>query len=570
MNFTLKIQTNLSLAKRGGALFMTVAVLSICSSAQDTEALIGIDSVVSDVTVYGESAIVTRHAYLPAAEGQFRISGLPSAMDPASIRVRTTGGEVVGVDTRLQYAQAATGARVVELEAAWKSATRAWEHKTDAAQTARDLVGYYDRLLVQERELFQSELAAGSADLQRWEEGVTFFEAEFKRVRDDSRVAGWELEDAEQAVKAARTALSGARTPSGAFTYDLEIDVVSRGGASELEVEYLVAQAGWTPLYDLRAERQLKSVELVYRAKVQQNTGEDWEDVNLMLSSARPELGSRGPELEMTWIGLLDPSTESSSRLPEIMARSDSQNDLSSFWYLGKGETGSWQPSFAGVLDSGLSVRFQLPRRETVESREEPSTLLVGRTALEVEVEHYAVPALSERVWLRGHAQNTSPWTLLPGVASVYFGDDYIGHSALGRVTVGEEFDLHLGADPGLSLERNLIEDQSKGPSLFRSTQSVVESWRVRVTNHGSTSSATDGSVNVIVQEALPQSSDERLKIELESSTPPLSTGERWQRDREERGVLTWILHVPKDGEADLTWARKLTHPEDLEVIGLR
>ncbi|MFT4710586.1 MAG: hypothetical protein ACI8Q9_001716, partial [Planctomycetota bacterium] len=494
----------------------------------------------------------------------------PAVMDPSSIRVRAAGGEVVGVDTRIRYATLATDERVLELEMLLRNAQRGEDHASDAYATAEELVRYFDALLSQERELFTQGLAKGAAEMARWEEGMTFFETELKRVRDERRAAKWALEDAEAATKAARADLSGARNPGGAYTYDLEVDLVSNGAAVSLEIEYLVSRAGWSPVYDLRADEELASVELVYRAKVQQSTGEDWDDVALLLSTARPELGASGPELEMTWASVYDPD-ELSIRAG-MSAAPQADVYFEKLGYLGEEQEDSgvetWAPSFAGVMDSGISARFQLPSRETVESREEASTLLVGRAYLDVDVEHFAVPALSERVWLRGKSENTSPWVLLPGEASVYFGSDFIGHSRIDNVLVGGEFDLHLGADPGMALERTLIEDLSKGPSFLRSNKSVTEAWRVHLTNHGAVAAGLDGSVQVIVQEVLPASSDGRLEVEVDESLPWMSGDERWKRDREEQGILTWVLSVPADGEADLTWSRKLTYPKDMEVVG--
>lgn len=539
--------------------------------ATASEGALTIDSTVADVTVYGDSAILTRTANLPTSQGSFLIEGLPAVMDPSSIRVRAAGGEVVGVDTRIRYTTQATDERVLELEKLVRNAQRREDHASDAYTTADELVRYYDALLSQERDLFERGLAKGAADMERWEEGMTFFETELKNVRDKRREAKWNLEDAQAATKAAQVEFSSARIPGGAYTYDLEVDLVSNGAASSLEVEYLVSRAGWTPVYDLRADEELESVELVYRAKVQQSTGEDWDDVALLLSTARPELGASGPELEMTWASVYDPDDLIMDRVG-VTASPKADVMFESLGYLGEEQEDSglmaWAPSFAGVMDSGISARFQLPSRETVESREEPSTLLVGRAYLDVDVEHFAVPALSERVWLRGKSENTSPWVLLPGEASVYFGSDFIGHSRIDNVLVGGEFDLHLGADPGMALERTLIEDLSKGPKFLRSNKSVTEAWRVHLTNHGASAANRDGSVQVIVQEVLPASTDERLEVVIDESSPAVSSAERWQRDREERGILTWVLTVPADGEADLTWSRKLTYPKDTEVVG--
>ena len=42
-------------------------------------------------------------------------------------------------------------------------------------------------------------------------------------------------------------------------------------------------------------------------------------------------------------------------------------------------------------------------------------------------------------------AKNTSPWTLLPGNAAVFFGNDYFGDARIETIQPGQELTLHLG-----------------------------------------------------------------------------------------------------------------------------
>jgi len=59
-------------------------------------------------------------------------------------------------------------------------------------------------------------------------------------------------------------------------------DVATYG---KIEVNYLVSNAGWIPAYDLRANNTSGPMTITYKAKVFQQTGEDWDNVNLTLST---------------------------------------------------------------------------------------------------------------------------------------------------------------------------------------------------------------------------------------------------------------------------------------------
>ena len=80
--------------------------------------------------------------------------------------------------------------------------------------------------------------------------------------------------------------------------------------------------------------------------------------------------------------------------------------------------------------------------------------------------------------------------------------------------------------------------------------------------------SAADGSVSVIVREAVPVSKDSRLKVDLARNEPVHSKDERWEQDREESGIYTWELSVPANESADLVYSVEISYPTELQITG--
>src|SRR5207245_8117965 len=76
--------------------------------------------------------------------------------------------------------------------------------------------------------------------------------------------------------------------------------------AGKVRLNYLVDQASWRPQYKLRAGKDEKDpVQLEYLGAVVQQTGEDWNNVDLVLSTAQPMLNAAPPELRMLEVALL-------------------------------------------------------------------------------------------------------------------------------------------------------------------------------------------------------------------------------------------------------------------------
>jgi uncharacterized protein (TIGR02231 family) len=519
---------------------------------------------ISEVTVYGGTASVRRSATVPAGDGLYVIGGLPMTLDPESLRVRLAGGEVVGVETRRRVLAAASDERLADLRARIRALEDELQVLKDEDEVQGLLAEHVTRLLRQEESTHKDEVAAGRVNPEAWEANYRFLAQKMKELKDARRALARKKQEKELALADLRAEQGRAAPGAGVPQLDVVLDLVGGGGV--LELEYLVANAGWEPYYDLRAKKDLAGVELAYRARIFQQTGEDWSEAEVLLSTAQPQRGAQGPEPVPQWLSLND------RRRPAP----EEERDMRALGYGGGDapEMASNAPAsparkavYAAVESEGLSVRYRLPRKETIASRPEPTSVLIGRAELVLTSEHYVVPALDTTVWLRGKAKNSSPWVLLPGRAAVYFGADFVGHAELASVQVAQEFELALGADPGLTVERTKLTDEREGGGVFSSKAALTESWRVTLENHGAFTNLKDGAVEVVVLEVLPKAMDERIQVAIDSAKPKLAEGERWKKEREEKGVLAWVVKIPKGGKQVCELVTKISFPESLELV---
>lgn len=519
---------------------------------------------IEEVTVFPGQALVRRVGSAPAGAERLVIAGLPLGIDAASLRASCENGEVVALETRTRLVLEVPEERLAALRARLKELTRGRESLTDERSLADDVKGHLQRLLQMEESEHARDLERGRMDRELWSANLSYIQERLSEARRALREVEWRIEELDLQLDEVRHELERSQSGGASERVDVWIDLVARGGTPVVELEYLVGGAGWAPLYDLRTAADARSVELAYRAHVHQQTGEDWSECEVLLSTARPQLGAQGPEPFPIWLRLVDASSgRGFSRAPaaeslKAVGYAAESDDA----FLGRGAAA---PAFAAVEAQGLSVRYRLPRRETIQSRVEPTTVLVGQARLEARPEYHVTPSLDLNVWLRGVAANSSPWTLLPGRASVFFGADYVGAAEIGLVSPGAELTLHLGADPALVVERVQTEDMTKGPGLFGSRETQSETWRVTIENHGA--AAANGAAEVFVTEALPRSTDERITVELAKSSPKPLEDERWKKELEEQGVRAWTLSVPRDGKAALEYQVKVSYPQGATIM---
>ena len=527
-----------------------------------------VPSRIQDVTLYGGSALVRRVVELQGG-GTFVVQGLPAAADRNNVRVRCRGGDVVDIEVRERAVDKVPSARVQELRDALRNAQRELKVLEDALAVQQAMRAHLEHLAGVAAADQARDVQSGKPSVEAWTASWQFVSERAAQVSAATREAQWKIDEKTQQVRAIETELGNSQGAGSTTLYDVVAEVVAPSRA-ELDVEYLVGRTGWQPAYDLRAARELDAAELTYRARISQQTGEDWDGVELSLSTARPQIGAQGPEPQPVWVDVLRPiAREELASRGLGYAGDDKVSHRSRPTELASPKATAAAPPrpFASTESQGLSVQFKLAQKATIQSRDLPTTVLVGTEKLAIAAERTCVPALDPTVWLRAKAKNTSPWVLLPGTAAVFFGADYLGPAEIGTVPTGGEITLHLGADPGITVVRTQVQDLAKGPGFLSSKQSRIEGWRTHFVNHGTVGALKDGSVDVIVREAAPKSRDERIEVEISKAEPKPSSDDRWKQDRDEKGIETWILRVPPgDKGVDVLFETTIAYPKGLEI----
>ena len=539
---------------------MSLLILFMALAADPVQ----LNSRIADVTVYPSTALVHRVAEV-GGSGTFVLSGLPQSLDQDSLRVRADRGAIVSVEVRNRLQEAAPSERVDALKNRLRAAEAEVRVAQDRVNAIEQLSKHLSGLMALDQAQAREDSRAGRPNPEAWEASWSFFAKKIGELQAEKREAQRDLEAKQLEVQKIQTEIGRWTNTAAQPVKDVVVQLEGQG-AARVDVEYIVQGTGWQPNYELRATGDLTSVGLTYRAKVFQFTGEDWKDVSLALSTAQPQRGAQGPEPQPVWLSLWEPPARGA-----VMGKAGRApaSEAASLEAVASNDEGVFDArrSFASIESSGLSVRYVLPRRETIESRSEPTSVLVGVADLDVAIERTVVPALDTTVWLTGRAKNTSDFTMLPGPASVFLGQDFLGRASVELVQPGQELTLHLGADPFLEVERTQTQDLEKGPGFLSSQASKVEGWRIHIQNHGAPTKLQDGSVEVIVHEVLPRARDERIEVSLSKAQPEPSKAERWKKDREEKGILTWVVRVPKSGATDVIWESTIGYPKGEKVV---
>lgn len=85
--------------------------------------------------------------------------------------------------------------------------------------------------------------------------------------------------------------------------------------ALNLTTKYNVSQAGWFPIYDIKTQGIKDPLSIYYKAHVYQQTGEDWSNVKVTLSTGDPNINSAKPEVLPQYLNFIYAQQATSSAL---------------------------------------------------------------------------------------------------------------------------------------------------------------------------------------------------------------------------------------------------------------
>lgn len=336
---------------------------------------------------------------------------------------------------------------------------------------------------------------------------------------------------------------------------------VEQAGPVEVRLTYLIDGASWQPAYDLRVAPDLTGLQVNFLGEVMQNTGEDWIDTELVLSTSMPNLGLDPPRVPRRYIagGYRGRALESLG----YMGASDSMAPSASAGLVAADKAVA--PTVE-VRDFGITTQFVLPGASSLPSTGQTQRFRIRDLPLEVRPERYVVPSLSDKAYLRAEITNTGEVPLMEGSSKVFLGPDYLGEATMPLLRQGDSTMVNLGIDPNLTVKYEIVEDLRDNPGRFSlsSTATITRKYRADL----KLSSAARGRIAVLVEEALPMSWNDEFDVSVEGLSPVAEETEDDLEVREERGLYRWRLYISPGATQTVRWGYELSFDEDeLPVI---
>lgn len=324
----------------------------------------------------------------------------------------------------------------------------------------------------------------------------------------------------------------------------------------DLSVTYVVNSAGWMPLYDIRATDVNSPLELVFKGKIYQKTGQDWTNVKLFVSTYLPQNNQNRPILSPLYVNEfvagMNYNQMNNDKYKKIAVnaatnsyqmRSDANNTNE--------EDSYFDLPVANVSDSQMNILYELNEMQTIKSQEKEQFLILDKKEVAATYKYHAVPKVNQSVYLLAIVKNWQNLNLISGEASLFFDDNYIGKTYLQSNYLNDEFPISLGIDERIVIKRIKIEDKDE-KKFFNSNKKETESYDIVIRNN------TKQTIDLEVLDQLPISENEKITVKS------LTIGDG--NYDEKTGSILWQRKLESGKTEIIHFAFELKYPKEMRI----
>jgi uncharacterized protein (TIGR02231 family) len=548
------------------SMLMKILALSLAVVAASTAPVLAgdlaIESRITAVTVHPQSAAIQREAgfSVPAGVSVLVVDDLPADMAPDSLRVEglAAGGVTIrSVETKPRDADPDSDPVRNGIEAEIDGLNDRMRGLDDRLAALDLRVKFVDGLA----ESLPQGMAKGFADgkpVGDWigtAEGLGLEREKIDGLRAAVMVDKRAL---ERTIAGRQRALDMLPPPLPKRVARIEI-AAERPAEGRLSLGYRTQAAGWTPAYDLSLSLDEQGgpakLDLVRRAELHQETGEDWSHVALVLSTARPAEGTQAPDLFESIVRFV-PRFEARERESMALARPApaaappvAEAQGGGYDAIGLAEA---------VADFGdFRAEYRIKDPVTLASGEGQRSVRIGAESVAPILEVRAVPALSEAAYLTARFKNASGAPYLGGEAVLYRDGAFAGTVPLSFTAPNDEVTLGFGVDDKVAVTRTTVQRQTGERGLISSKKTDERRYLIKVENRHKRP------MPIVVIDQLPVAEAEAIAISpLSDATPPTETAVDGRR-----GVVAWRYDYAPGETKEIQNAFSISWPADQEVF---
>lgn len=557
------------------ATVLVAGLAPVCMAHAVVAAELDADSKIVAVTIYPRGAEVSRTASveLPAGETTLVLDDLPDGMTPNSLRIE---GEAAG---NITIGTVNTEKRTLTTE---ESRTASEERedlrrKLEANQRARAKLDYDIKVKETQRD-YLTNLAGlpargGPAPLSGgaqapsvdWAGMFELIGTNMAAVQDDLFRLSQRRDRLDRRRRDIEAELARLSPATKRVTVGSVLLTADAATTANLRISYQVREAGWKPLYDARLSTtgDEPALTLVRRASIGQRTGEDWRDVRMSLSTARPSARTAAPELSPMTVDIA-PEAKPETRQTATVGRRSTGSGLLGAYNMGRQPAADAKrrvkaPRAAAVqqakIEAGtFNATYTIPSTVTLTAATKTKNVRIDTIDIAPELKVRTVARLDPTAYLYAKFDLPGATPVLPGQVSLFRDATYLGTGQVPLIAAGDSHELGFGADDKVKVTF-AVADETRGESgIISSSRTDARAYKIALEN------LHDRTITFEVIDQIPVPLNEDITVKRNGAKPSREGVD------DKRGVVAWDGTLKAGAKTNIAFGYQIAWPAEKKV----
>ncbi|WP_084274332.1 DUF4139 domain-containing protein [Crocinitomix catalasitica] len=304
------------------------------------------------------------------------------------------------------------------------------------------------------------------------------------------------------------------------------------------ELNYLVTNVNWMPFYEIKSAGLSSPLKVVCKATINLNTGVDWDNVEMVLSTRKPEVLCRVPEVH-PWVLHFQESHQKFAQQDQFVNNQAISNsyiplDAPMNVYepaVSSSSTSAYLSRFKNAAHKMINKEFEDDIPYTIGGENGIAVMVLDEFDMQADYMYYAVPKYDQHVYLVAEIAEWEQHDLIPAYANIFLEGSYAGKLFIDPTSIDEKLTLMLGKDPDILVERKKVDQfDEKQLNLLGSTSTTEISIEINV------KSKRKNDIKLVLKDQVPISNNEEIEVNIKNIS---------KADKDDKtGVLTWTYDL--------------------------
>ena len=332
--------------------------------------------------------------------------------------------------------------------------------------------------------------------------------------------------------------------------YQVKADIeVEKDGTYPFELKYFENDSYWTPFYEIHSHLE-EDLSLKLRARIYQNTNEEWKDVKVTLYSGNPHISLDLPKLDPTKLSYAENYFRKNALLGSVKMAGVMEEAMEDTMPLSMADT---QEFFEASTTQGNASQTDTMMEYTLNgtwsiNKDNPTIVDIYTKNVPCEYHIIAVPKLEDCGYLCAKVKAQEISEVLESSASIYHNDTFLGDLYLDFDGSSEDYEISLGRDETIRLKR---EQKKKYTSnvLLKAQKKTEYHYELTVTSN------KNKPCEVVLYDQIPVSEIKEISVDtinlsqgdLDKETGEIKWNLKMEPNTEEKKTIEYTIQWPKD-----------------------